>query len=80
MKNLWDKIKWFFQHWLLANIVISTLVTLITLILGYDNFYIIGILTFCGIGILVIAITWLRQLWWWITKTGDYARDSNTEK
>lgn len=77
MKNLWDKIKWFFQHWLLANIVISTLVTLITFVLGYDNFYIIGVLTFVGLGVLVIVYINLRQLWWWITSTGDYERDNN---
>jgi len=72
-----DKIKWFFSHWLLANIVISTVVTLITLILGFDYFYIIGLVTFGGLGVLVILYTWVRQIWWKITGTGDYAKDSN---
>jgi len=79
MKNLWNKIKWFFQHWLLANIVISALVTTITFILGFDNFYIIGMLTFIGIGTLVIIFINVRQLWWFITSTGDYAKE-NTEE
>jgi hypothetical protein len=74
MKNFWNGVKWFFNHWLFANIVISTLVTLVTLILGFNNFYIIGMLTFAGYGVLVIIFINLRQLWWFITSTGDYEK------
>jgi cytochrome b561 len=79
MKKIWNWLKDFFSHWLYANIVISALVTLITFICRVKEFYVVGLVTFAGLGVLVILIVWLRQLWWWITSTGDYEK-KDTEK
>ena len=79
MKKIWKALGWFVQHWLVAIITISVIVTIVTFICGVENFHIVGMLTFMGLGGLVILFTWLRQLWWWITSTGDYEKD-NTKK
>lgn len=39
----------------------------------------ISILTFFGIVTAFVAYFWLRQIWWWITKTGDYKRPDDEE-
>lgn len=75
MKKILGAILNFFNHWILAMIIVSSLVTLITWIIGLPNFYIIGMLTFAGMGILNVAFVWGRQLYWWITSSGDYEKD-----
>jgi hypothetical protein len=67
-------IMYFLEHWLLTNIILSVLVAIITLILGYEDFYLFGLLTLAGLGIVDILFVWGRQLYWWITKTGDYKK------
>lgn len=32
----------------------------------------VGFFTFFGIGLTFVGFIMLRQLWWWIRKTGDY--------
>lgn len=50
------------------------LVGLISVISGLIFGLEIGVFTFMGIAILVIAFVWLRQLYWFITSTGDYKK------
>jgi len=64
----------FIEHWLITNMLLGALVTIVTLGLGYDNFYVFGLAIFGGLGILDILFVCGRQLYWWITKTGDYKK------
>lgn len=48
------------------------LAAIIGTIVGYVFDFNTGFFTFFGLGLAVIVFIWLRQLWWWITKTGDY--------
>ena len=67
----------FWYVWLAA--IVGVIVSLIT---KNTN---VGTITFFSIIAAFIAFIWLRQVWWWITKTGDYSiqkkdeEDSNTE-
>lgn len=40
---------------------------------------IVGFFTFFGLGVAFVLYIMGRQLWWWITKTGDYEKN-DTEK
>jgi len=54
-------------------------IILISLTVGVTFFSVdIGVYTFLGLAICVIAFVFLRQLWWWITKTGDYSETDNS--
>jgi len=77
MKKIFNIIINFFNHWLIAMIVIAVLVTLVTWICGVEKFYIVGIITFAAHGILNILFVWVRELYWFITKTGDFKKKNN---
>jgi hypothetical protein len=40
----------------------------------------VGVFTFFAIGLGFIFYIMLRQLYWWITKTGDYEKKSSNPK
>jgi hypothetical protein len=40
---------------------------------------IVGFFTFFGIGVAFVLYIMGRQLWWWITGTGDYEKDDTKE-
>jgi hypothetical protein len=49
--------------------IVMGLISLVSgLIFGLE----IGVYTFMGIFGLIIVFVWLRQLYWFITSTGDY--------
>jgi hypothetical protein len=72
-KNLWEGIKT--QLW---RFLVSTWYVWIAAILGIVAGFIwngnIGVLTFFGGVLSVIAYIWLRQIWWfvWGSERGDY--------
>ena len=68
------KLEKFFSNWLIANITISLLVTLITWICGVKDFFAIGLVTFAGLGILVILFVFGREMYWWFTSKGDFKK------
>jgi hypothetical protein len=47
-------------------------VALIGLIIGLIFGIKIGVISFMAITVLIIVFVWMRQLYWWITSTGDY--------
>jgi len=56
-------------------IAITLIGVIIGLIFGVES----GVFTFMGIAILIILFVFMRQLWWYITSTGDYEK-TNTKK
>jgi energy-coupling factor transporter transmembrane protein EcfT len=68
----------FFNHWIVAMIVVSTFVTVITWIFGAEKPYLIGAITFMGMGVLNILFVWGRQFYWWVTSSGDYEKDKKS--
>lgn len=55
-----------------AAVALSTLVGFIAHWCDAYNPTAWGVFTLIGIMGGLIGFTFLRQLWWWITKTGDY--------
>jgi hypothetical protein len=39
-----------------------------------------GFFTFFGIGVAFVLFIMGRQLWWWITKTGDYKDETENKE
>jgi len=68
------KVLKFFSNWLIVNITISLLVTLITWLCGVKDFFAIGLVTFAGLGVLVILYVWIREMYWWFNSKEDYKK------
>ena len=66
----------------ILNIILSQKVIVIVALIGVIAGLIwgaeVGFFTFFGLGVAFVAFIFLRQLWWWITKTGDYYEADNT--
>jgi len=53
---------------------------IISFIIGWIWTANIAVIVFmCLIGV-IIGYVWLRQLWWYITSTGDYEKDNNKKE
>jgi len=50
----------------------AIIAVLIGVVIGIICGFQIGFLTFFTICSTIVLFVWLRQLYWWITKTGDY--------
>ncbi len=71
MKKIWN--------FIISNIIMTIksawyaiLAAIIGTIVGIIWDFNTGFFTFFGICIAFVLFIWVRQLWWWITKTGDY--------
>ena len=73
---IWDRIKWVLTSiplYISLSLLISIIIGLVTWNVVYGFFAMIGIV------ILIIIFIFGRQLWWWITKTGDYENSDKKE-
>jgi len=50
------------------------------IIAGFIWNALVGFFTFFGIGIAFVLYIMGRQLWWWITKTGDYKDETKNKE
>ena len=66
----------FLNNWLVANITISFIVLIIAWLFTSVNPIVCFGISFMIIGGLVIIFVQLRQVWWLITKTGDYEKNN----
>ena len=71
MNKLLTILKWMlnFPQYLIISIMIAVIVGLITWNVVF------GFFTLLGIMVILIVFVFLRQLWWWITSTGDYEKN-----
>ena len=59
--------------WILFSKYYYFFIIIIAIIVGLiANDFVIGFFTFLGEGIVISVFIGLRQLYWYITKTGDY--------
>jgi hypothetical protein len=70
LKKIWKSFSNYFMAYI---IIIAVIVGLIV------NDFAVGFYTFFGEGIVISVFIGLRQLYWYITKTGDY-ENKNTKK
>lgn len=63
---------------ILKSQIIIVVAALIGVVVGLIWGVTIGFFTFFGLGLGYIVYIFLRQMWWWITKSGDY--ESNDSK
>jgi hypothetical protein len=84
MKKFWKWLKMIFNHWLFVLFVLVILgafaTVLIKLITDSDEPWRIPIFVVVGWGVFVILFTWVRQLYWKITGTGDYSKKTGKKK
>jgi hypothetical protein len=78
MKKIWEALVWFFSRWMLVLVVLIVLGIIATFIIKFTTHteepYKIPLFVIGGWGVFVVLYTWVRELWWWITKTGDHAK------
>jgi len=82
---VWSGIKYLwaiFPKYLLYIIILAVLGAVIAKWITGDDYYRDKVGAIIGFGLLgcVIGYVWLRQLWWWFTKTGDYAENSDKKE
>ena len=74
MKNILKKI-WFEIATLIAGAWIYIVMGIVGTVVGLIyNSVEIGVYTFFGLGLTLFLYISLRQLWWWITSTGDFKK------
>lgn len=68
------KLFWHIFKFPIVIILIGVIVGIIT-----NNGY-VGFFTVCGLIVAIALFAAGRQLWWFITKTGDYEKTDNSKK
>jgi amino acid transporter len=78
MKKIYEAFKWFFTRWMLVLVVLIILAVIATLILKYttsvEEPYKIPLFVVGGWGVFCCIYVFLRQIYWAITRTGDYEK------
>jgi uncharacterized membrane protein YeaQ/YmgE (transglycosylase-associated protein family) len=79
LKWIWEGIKWFwytFPKYVLYIIILALIGGYFTKWITHNKYYFnkVFIIILFGLVGCVIGFIWLRQLYWWITKTGDFKK------